>query len=152
LKEAMLTNKIFIMATVATSLLAGCASRPLKPMTQEEYTQYSVDYVGISKCGELGYMDTELASFGLSQMRSSLTYYSYDAARMAANFKHMQTQTPTQENCNKVAMQIHDLKRRVATNQQNSAVQQQQLQSILNNSPKQTYCNKFGSQVMCSTY
>jgi hypothetical protein len=60
--------------------------------------------------------------------------------------------TVTQEECNKIAMNIHDAKRRVATNQQNSAAQQQQLQTILNNSPKQTYCNKFGTQVMCSTY
>ncbi len=149
----MTINRLFVVAVMATSMLAGCASRPRQPLPDEGYTKFSVLYIEVSKCGASGYIDPELASFGLSQMRSFLSDYSYDPALMEESFKNRQSIiTVTQEECNKIAMNIHDAKRRVATNQQNSAAQQQQLQTILNNSPKQTYCNKFGTQVMCSTY
>lgn len=149
----MLTKKIFIVAIVATSMLAGCASRPRQPLPEEMYARFSGMYIELSKCGAAGYIDPELASFGLSQMRGTLSNYSYDMALMEESFKNRQPIiTAKQEECNKIAMEIHDAKRRVATNKENAAAQQQQLQSILNNAPKQTYCNKFGSQVMCSTY
>lgn len=149
----MLTNKIFIVAIAATSMLAGCASNQRQPLPEEMYARFSGMYIELSKCGASGYIDPELASFGLSQMRGTLSNYSFDRALMEESFKNRQSIiTPTKEDCNKLAMEIHDAKRQVAINQQNSAAQQQQLQSILNNSPKQTYCNKFGSQVMCSTY
>lgn len=148
----MIPNKILIVAIMATSMLAGCASRPRQQLSENMYYDYALHYIWLSKCGASGQMDPELASFGLSRLRGTLSNYSYDPARMGAILRERESANPTQEDCNKFAMSIHDVKRQVATNQQNSAIQQQQLQSILNNSPKQTYCNKIAQSVFCQTY
>lgn len=142
------------LAVLSALILAGCASAPKPVMDVKEQLRGGQFIAGMTICATKGMMTTDLASRGKSFIEARLADWTFDPSNVDAGYRRaMEPQNqPTQEDCTKMAMEIHTMVRQVEAN--NAMVDQQRsvLQNIVNNRPKQTYCNRIGTQVLCNSF
>lgn len=142
---------IFLIAT----LLVGCGTTPLAPLSDFGYKYSSEAFASVWRCGASGLIDPATAALGLTYVKSKyFTGVTVDRNRFNAAVDQL-IKAPNEPNrieCNTIAMDIHEQKRRIDINNQSVSASQDELSKILNNTPKNTYCNKIGTQVFCTTY
>jgi len=138
----------------STLLLVGCASTPRPELPDAGYAVAAQEIVGGTKCGTLGYTSPESASLGVAYIKSDLNAYRYDLSRMTTQLQVTEQNFPTvsREACNKFAMWVSERTRQIDTHNQNAQDQQESLQNMINNRPRQTYCNRVAGQTLCNTY
>lgn len=143
-----------ILAGVVISVvLAGCATT--KPeMTEEKYVEYARLHTALNYCGSSGHMDAGTAAQGLTYISSGLTRYIYYPERLKGNIEYVQQyeESPSIAVCNQLAMLVHDRKQQIVIQNDNAKSNQEAVNQVSTGWPKQTYCNRFGSQTLCTTY
>lgn len=149
----MLWNRI-ILTSLFTILLIGCASRPRAELSDFGYQYASQAYATVQRCGIAGYIDPGTASLGTMYVKAKyFTGVSVDQARFSGAVQQLlNSARPTTEECNQLAMDIHQRKREIGAHNEMVKASEEELRNITNNRPKQTYCNRVGTQTLCTTY
>ena len=142
-----------ILACISSfALLTGCAAAPKPAMPASQYGSFAAMWTAIEKCGVSGMMSPADASLGQRYVAWDASTFTVDADRMNSALGGYKNLEPKSTDCNRAAMFVADRKRQV--DQANAAVaaDQKAWSDMTNNRAKQTYCNKIGTQVLCSTY
>ncbi len=143
---------ILPMALVLVAL-TGCATT--KPeMSSNDYAKYSRSWVAVHSCNTQGFIDSSTAATGLRYVQSNINQFTFNPNTLKENMDWLVANNkPTPEtDCRKLALTIQQRKQQIELNNSNASIQQQALQDLNNNRPKQTYCNKIGTQALCTTY
>lgn len=137
------------------AVLGGCASTaPLVEMPEHRYVEYAELRDGIVQCGSLGKVEPAIAAQALGYLNRGLANYSYNPEQLQTQIRNVQTRqtVPSDIQCNQVAMFVEMWKQQDAKNKV-VGIDTSAIQSFQNNmQPKQTYCNKIGAQVFCSSF
>ncbi len=131
----------------------GCAvNKPI--MGDNEYSQLTKFWYVVDYCTQQGWIDPDTAARGKRYITANVYRYSFDSDRFNREVYSLSQNTikPSEQDCRKGAMLIHERKQNIELANQNASEQQQAIQNIINNRPVQTYCNKIGNQVLCNSY
>lgn len=136
---------------ILASVLVGCATQ--KPqMPEDKYAGFARGWAVVHLCASSERMATSDAASGHQYLVYAMNAYSFDGARMDSEAKY-QIQNginPTDEACRLSAVAIQSKKQQIESN--TVASNQQQQPGININKPTNTYCNKIGTQVLCSSF
>lgn len=144
-----------VLGSVFVSVLVGCTytPKPKPQMTENLYLSFAYSWNAIHKCAAAGYMPPDTAALGIRYMESSLSKFSYTEYSLANALAKQKDVSLTLAECNTEAVSIHNMKQQIDIH--NAAVDQRQAetQRILESTrPKQTQCNRIGTQVFCNTF
>ena len=145
-----------LMGAVIAVAVAGCATSVAsqkRNMTTEEHKQYVVQLEGTRLCGQLGLMDLDTASRGIAYLTNAAEGYVMDPYYIDLLTKRVLSDVPpSSKTCNSFAMHILDRKRQI---DQNNAVVNANIRAaddlVRSTTPTRTYCNKIGTQTLCTT-
>ena len=153
-KNKEITLKALKMGLVILFItLSGCATT--KPeMLSNDYAKYSRSWVAVHSCNTQGFIDSGTAATGLRYVQSNINHFTFNPDTLKENMDWVagNSNPITETECRKLALVIQQRKQQIELNNSNASIQQQALQDLNNNRPKQTYCNKIGTQVFCTTY
>lgn len=146
-------KKLVVMFSVGVSVLvlSGCAvTKPHLSMVQ--YGQAAAEEFEVEQCGVSGRMALETVALGKTFIRQTLSRYQYDVGMLNESFRNAQrgASTPSYETCNKHAIKILAIKQQQASAQATRTNQAAESSSF--NFPKQTICNRIGTQTFCTSY
>lgn len=160
----MMVRRKLLLSTLL--ILVGCAQQ--KPqMPDGLYEDFAKVQVSTDGCLQANFITPEEAGQSKYNIDFFLGRFTYDPVRYSAlladGYESIKKGTITQEGCNLVRATIYqmtmveqNLQRQDEIRMQQQAVAtQRSLQALENmqyNSPKTTYCNRFGTQTICSTY
>lgn len=142
---------------VGLLLVGGCATAAPE-LTSAQHQEAGKTAAAIRICMDKEYLDVETAAQGLENLQRNLSRYSYFPFQVGMAEKELLA-TPdrvTQASCKALALNIargrlqeeqHRVNRAEA-----AALIQQENASIMNTRPRQTNCNRIGTQTFCSTY
>lgn len=135
-------------------VLAGCSSTPKTPLTEQGYETAALWSVSVNHCAKKGFISADQAVWGDRALYGWLLVdKAYDPAELSRNVTKVQYQPSapiTEEDCRELAVYVEKYKQTVTTH--NAAVQQSSQQSQQAYQPsKQTFCNKVGASVLCTT-
>ncbi len=134
-------------------VLTGCATT--KPdMSSNDYAKYSRSWVAVHSCNTQGFIDSGTAATGLRYVQSNINQFTFNPDTLKENMDWLvaNNKTTSETDCRKLALTIQQRKQQIELNNSNASSQQQALQDLNNKRSKQTYCNKIGTQVLCTTY
>ena len=149
-----MTNYRLLPIVLVSLVFAGCAVQ--KPQLPEDgyaasaKVAFSVDY-----CNWKGWLQPETAATGKYLFKGTLSNYVVDVARFNSEIKSLNAggTKPTENECNQLAMDIHENSRRLAERNQAQVVSNSNSQELINSTKmKNTYCNKIGNQMFCNTF
>ena len=141
--------------SLVLSLLVGCATQPKPEMSSEDYTKFSKTWIGIHLCNNKGWISPDIAAKGKRFATGILNQYSYTVDRIDQGIRNQEAQgySPTQGDCNELAMLIAEKDQQIAIHNQQVDNNHVANQEYINSTKlKNTYCNKIGTQVFCNTY
>jgi hypothetical protein len=146
-----------VMYVTGIVLLTSCASAPKTPLSDAGYAAMAREFVGAAQCAKAGHVTPEIAALGWRYTRASLGTYSFDPERMRSTAETVdRTAITSHEWCVGMAMAIESKRLQIEQNNASNAANKKEwtdaVNSFNNSMPKQTYCNKIGTQVLCSTY
>ena len=145
---------VIFITTLAAS--AACEAGPKPEMTYQQYQEVGANWALLNRCGETGLMSPDTATLGMRYILGNLRNYNYDHLKVQAEAMKLQDMVPTQVQCNQAAMVIADTKRSIdqrnALNAATADMDRRAWGEVMNNRPRQGYCNRFGVQVLCSSY
>lgn len=134
--------------------LVGCATqRPQMP--DEKYVFFADAWNTVSYCAYKGWMDADTAARGKTYINSVVNSYSYSPEDMADTIKGGAARLAivTEETCRMAAVNIHARKQQIANQNVQADMQQREAQNMINATKStNTYCNKVGTQVLCTFY
>ena len=137
-------------------LLTGCAAAPTpkKVMTGEDYRNFSRMRIGIEKCSESGRIDIATTARSLTVIDSTIERYDYEPGVLRQYYVRHSSETPNDSDCRSLAVIVEQNRQRTEAQNQANAAAAQTNQSFINPIPRstQTYCNRIGTQTLCSTY
>jgi hypothetical protein len=134
----------------AVAFLVGCAAAPKSVLPDNEYRQFAVLIVGLQKCNMASQLDPGTAALGMQYTRGLLEQYSYDKSKLGAAVDVVSVGTPTQAECNQMAMAVHAKKQQVELNNAAVAADQKAWADAIKTLPgKPIYCNRIGTQTVC---
>lgn len=136
------------------TLIAGCASSPQPTMSINDHQKIGFAMATLTQCVANGGMDTYLASKGKGFLEAKLSARQHDPSliRDAYNEQMSSGREPSRTDCAGIAMGIQGAVNTVNENNKMVDRENQEIRDAINNRPRNTYCNKFGTQVNCSTY
>lgn len=143
--------KKIVIAALTGLVLAGCATQ--KPhMPEDKYAGFARGWAVVHLCAASGRMAASDAASGHQYLVYAMNAYSFDGARMDSEAKYQIQKgiNPTDEVCRLSAVAIQSKKQQIESN--TVASTQQQQPGININKPTNTYCNKIGTQVLCSSF
>lgn len=143
-------NKAWVM--VAGLILVGCAATPKPELQVMQYQSAARDMFAVHSCTATGKLSPELGALGDTYLKSRVSQYSFDTARLNAATQEASNTPITSEECNVLAMKIQKRKQQIDIQNQNNQMATEQMNAINNQRSNQTYCNKIGTQVFCNTY
>lgn len=146
-----------VSAVLCGVVLTGCAARPKPELSNEDYQRYTRLWAVTHYCNNKGWLSPELAATGIRILRANLSSYTTDPDRFDREVAWFagHNATPTQGECNQMAMEIAGRSQQVAENHRASDELMRRNQEALNSiqgKQSQTYCNKVGTQTFCNTY
>lgn len=149
--------RLALVCSVITLGLSGCASK----MPEDVYNKLALKDVLTSLCLQNNFINYQQAGQERSNISYFLSTWSYDRNNYQTWYSaHMSQYSTaggvTESTCNELNAQIYtDTMEAQANRQQRQADIQglnQSIQNMNNSMPKTTFCNRYGTQVMCSTY
>ncbi len=145
-------DRIRIVICVMAFTLAGCTSAPKQALPDSEYQTYAARIVAVSLCGRSGQLAPDVASLGLTYVRSDLDTYSWDQARMRTFVDGPTWPQPSTAECNQMAMMIHGRKQQIDRNLAAGARTREQSEALLKATEIKppVYCHSNGVQVVCN--
>lgn len=143
-------NLSLLLAALA---MTGCVTK--QQATELQYNQFAAGYVKLKQCNASGEMPTATAAYGLTLMQSQLSQYNYDQGYMQSKVNYY-SQPGNLDNvpltCSDMALKITQRQQEIAAQNYNNQQVNQALQNFSNNTPKTTFCNRYGTMVTCNTY
>ena len=140
----MKTFRIFPVILVVLGV-AGCATAPKPEMTEQQYSEASRNWYALQKCNQLGYIPPDVAASGVHNFNQNLAGYSFDAGKLTAMARMLESSySPTPGDCNQIALVIHTNTPKV--------VAQQPAYAAPVYAPKNTFCNRVGTQMLCNSF
>ncbi|HPZ57557.1 hypothetical protein [Ottowia sp.] len=126
--------------------IVGCASQPKPELTPEEYSQTAQQSNLLEECIASGHISSETGGRGIRYMQNYLRTKTYSASVLEAErtFWKKRPIEATGRTCNFLGAKINQIKDEPAY------VQPTYNPEITRN--RQTFCNKIGSQVFCSSF
>jgi hypothetical protein len=126
----------------ALVLLTGCSS-----LSEGKRNYFARAWIGLHNCQAKGLMDAQTAGMGRAWINSQLS--KSDAVQLNASVKELAPQAPqfVQGDCDRLAGDLQGL-REVERSQPSEDTQVVYTPVV----PRQTYCNRFGTQTFCSSY
>ena len=139
------------LVTVLAVGLGGCATSLDLP--ESWYAQYAKNYVGIFKCGKSGQISEDTVSIGNQLFLSHLSKFNFDKIRLEKEVNWQMDRPMKVTDCQEVGRTISawltETPAQCSTPQQSTY---EMGRAFTNAMPKQTICNRAGSQIFCSTY
>ena len=135
-------------------VLTGCATAPKPEMSDAQYTEVGKGWIAIQACTKRGVISPEVSATGQRYLEGTLGNAAYDKNTLNAriNWLRKNTGDPTDAECNLLAAAIYKRQQQITLHNENVQMQQDQINQMNTNLPKQTYCNKIGTQMFCNTY
>ena len=132
--------------------LVGCAATPKPELADSMYSEVGQLLVAGQRCASAGYMSTEDASLLTTYTTSHLNTFSFSNERVQQSAMRARMLPVTKDYCVEQAINVATRKRQIQNH--NASVEQSRAdtQRAIDSRPKQNYCNRIGSQTMCSTY
>lgn len=141
---------ITLLVLSAGFLLVGCAARSPYVMTDKEIQTSALKLYVIERCVSEGKMAPETGGEGLRLVNSNKNGVRWPDERIRIEMARLEEKNGKSDLpakfCNKVAMQIASEKPLPSTTPHIIEA------APAYNPPRQTYCNKIGNQVLCSSY
>ncbi|EKD22492.1 MAG: hypothetical protein ACD_85C00009G0004 [uncultured bacterium] len=142
-----------VLSLVSAVGLMGCASYTFK---HSDYDYFAHHWVGIQSCSRQGLIDTETASTGVQLLNRRAATATYDKEQLDRAGDIYRKRVFTSEACRTIAVNIlswqKELGQQAASNKEMHNAGKAFSDSMQNARPKQTVCNRLGTQVFCSTY
>ena len=138
---------------LAAMVMTGCVTKT--PATENDYNKFAAGYVKLRQCNSTGEIPTATAAYGLTLIQGALSNYTYDNNYLEQRvnyFSQPENLKTIPLSCADIAMQITQRQQQIATENENSRQLNQAIQNFANNTPKTTYCNRYGTMVTCNTY
>lgn len=138
---------------LAAMAMTGCVTKT--PATDNDYNKFAAGYVKLRQCNSTGEIPTETAAYGLTLMQGSLSNYTYnnDFLQQRINYFSQPENIKTIPfSCSDLAMMITQRQQQIAIQNENTQQLNQAIQNFANNTPKTTFCNRYGTMVTCNTY
>lgn len=146
--ETLCSNMKPLLILSCVALLGGCAtSKP--PLPEDRYVELAQNWLGINACGETGKIDAATASLGKTYVENEINRFNWDEVKFNTTQERYKNLNASQEYCNKAAMSIHALSNKFRAANSTPAAPSIPTPTYR---PTQTYCNKIGTQTLCSTY
>lgn len=145
-------NKL-MTALILASVLAGCATA--KPqMPDEKYQAFTKGWVSISQCIRNGWIDADTGARGRTYIMGAANTYQYDTDKFKeSELQARQSISVNQSDCRELAVAIQARKQQIDNQNATAEIQQRETQNMVNaTKPTNTYCNKIGTQVLCSSF
>lgn len=140
-----------ILLMCGIGLLVGCVS-PKREMLAHEYTGMGQVWVKWDRCIKAGLVSPDIGALGIRYIKAGIAETTYDQAlinsavsKASAEFPHVDPSF-----CNSMATFTAQKKQEVDLHNASVANQQQILQNVINNRPRQVYCNTVGGTTMCN--
>lgn len=140
----MMLSKLSL--TVVTGLLlSGCATQNANlEMSSKEYSTHLFILNSTIYCGISGMNSPEITSLGIKYSEDNLGRYGYSSSKIRNDLANIKDslRSPSKEECNAMAIAINQRKNELGT------------PGIQGGSPNSgyTFCNRMGTQTMCSTF
>lgn len=137
---------------VGSLVLVGCAS----PLPEHVYENYGTTHANLTSCVQQGYISPSSAAIGYDILNGHVANHSYDSARLQSEVSSRSARKQSESFCRTFEAQMLSRDRQLSRQRQDRQETNEALRSateaIRAATPKQTYCNKIGTQVFCSTY
>ena len=125
--------------------VAGCAALPKPEMTEQQYSEASRNWYALHQCNQQGFIPPEVVASGVHLITQNLAGYSYDSGKLDAMVRILErSYSPTVGDCNQIALVIH-------TNTPKVVAQQPAYVAPVY-VPKNTFCNRVGTQMLCNSF
>lgn len=137
----------------AALAMTGCVSKP--PATENDYANFAAGYVKLRQCNATGEIPTATAAYGLTLMQGHLSNYTYDNNYLQQKinfFSQGNNMRVFPYSCSDLAMMVTQRQQQIAVQNENNQQINQSIQNFANNTPKTTFCNRYGTMVTCNTY
>lgn len=133
--------------------MTGCVTK--KPATEKIYNNVAAGFVKLKQCNASGEIPTATAAYGLTLMQGNLSNYTYNEDYLQNKIRFY-SQPENIANypfsCSDMALEITQRQQQIAVQNENTQQLNQALQNFSNNTPKTTFCNRYGTMVTCNTY
>lgn len=126
-------------------VLVGCASA----LPDSMYENAGYGQAAMNSCVRQGFMRPEVAAQGQEIMYRFINQHTYDRARLESEIASRSARRQTEAQCKKIETDILATKYKQDRNRQDAREMNEAIRAA---TPKQTYCNKVGTQVFCSSY
>lgn len=134
-----------ILVLVSVVGLAGCAT----PLPEPMYSNYGTAYSNLTSCVQQGYISPASAAIGYDILNGHIANHTYDAARLQEEVSSRSARKQTESFCKTFEAQMLTRDRQLTRQRQETREINDAIRAA---TPKQTYCNKIGTQVFCNTY
>ena len=131
--------------------LVGCASAPAF-VTGEDYIKFSETWSAIHSCSRAGNLDPSTAANGIAVMQNRISQTKHDPSLLKREIQTADKKSWSVENCRSLSVAIHGWGNQLAQQRQQAADMAEAGKAFTNSMPKQTICNRIGTQMFCSTY
>ncbi|WP_225784511.1 hypothetical protein [Xenophilus sp. Marseille-Q4582] len=125
-------------------------------MNSQLYDRFGAQWVDTYRCTKNNHISEAEAEAARERIDKNLQRYDFDQATLQKSVdREERTPQPSYERCFSLLTAEHQHMRNMLNAQRaaNSIASQQQFQQQFNqNATKTTWCNRFGQQVMCTTY
>lgn len=138
-----------VLCLVSVVGLSGCASYTFQ---DTDYGSFAKAWANTHSCNEQGFIDSDVAASGVQHMKRRLSYSQHDQNRLNAAINSLSSNKPSISECRVLAMQIRGWEKQQAQQQQEINEMNRAAENFKNSMPKQTYCNRIGTQVFCNSY
>lgn len=141
-----------LVCIAGLAFLTGCAAAPKVGMSDAQYREFAAKWSVMVKCGGMGLVAPETASLGQQYIESYASNFAFDQTRMTEALSEFNEKMPSATECNQAAVFVATRKRQIDQSNAVVAADQKAWSDASNSRSKQTYGNRIGSQVLCSTY
>ena len=135
-----------VLVLVSLVGLSGCASYTFK---SHDYDYVAYHSVAINSCGGQGLMDADTAATGNRIIKRRLATADYDHTELLRTIGKFEKRSFDAQACRNASVAVLGWQKEISQQRQDTRETNEAIRAV---TPKQTYCNKIGTQVLCSTY
>ena len=144
---------VLVACFVGSLVLSGCSTYTF---TSHDYDYVAYHSAAIRACSEKGLMPPDAAATGNLIIRQRLTTSDYDRSELDRTIGKFEKRNFDTQACRNATVAVIGWQKEISQQREDRRETNEALRSATESiraaTPKQTYCNKMGTQVFCSTY
>lgn len=141
----------WIGVVLGAGVLVGCASQPAPQLDAQGYTIFAGAWYEVNNCIESGSLSPDVGALGKRYVQSNLSRFGFNQSLFETEYRKIAaTGQVSAARCNQLATSIMQQKQQTDIQNAANAAHQQQIQNVINNQPRQVYCNTVGGVTMCN--